>query len=90
MAYSAKARTQRLKCSPGNAVKTLDVALLITLFALLVFVGFVCACNVKEIQIQGELITGFLAIIGAELASCGGIQIFKIKHNKKEEPPIDI
>lgn len=58
-------------------LKPLDVALLLVFMTLLGFVVTVIVCNVKGIQIQDSLVTGFLAIIGAEIATCGGITIFK-------------
>lgn len=64
-------------------MKSLDIALLVTLATLLIFVSFVSVCNVKGIQIQDSLITTLLGILGGEIVSCGGIQIFKIKHRHK-------
>lgn len=66
-------------------MRGLDVALFITFFTLIAFVVFVAICNVNKIEVQDSLINMFLGIVGAEIASCGGIQIFKIKHKNKQE-----
>lgn len=65
-------------------MKALNIALLMTFFTLIVFVIFVAMCNVNGIQIQDSLINMFLGIIGAEITTCGGIQIFKVKHKGKK------
>lgn len=65
-------------------MKAMDIALLMTFFTLLIFVGVVIICNINGIEIQDSLINMFLGIIGAEITACGGIKIFKVKHNRKE------
>lgn len=66
-------------------MKALNVALLITFFTLLAFVTVVVLCNIRNIQIQDSLINMFLGIIGTEIATCGGITIFKNRRKAKKK-----
>lgn len=66
-------------------MKALDVALLLTFATLLAFVTVVIVCNVKGILIQDSLINMFLGIVGAEIATCGGITIFKNRRKTKKK-----
>lgn len=52
------------------------------IFTFVIFAVIVVICNVNTIQVQDSLINMFMGTIATELATMGGIQIFKVKHPK--------
>lgn len=57
-------------------------SLIVTLVAFTVTVLFF---NYNGKQVQPELITGFIAAITGELATMGGIKVFKVRHEPRAE-----
>lgn len=63
-------------------MKRIVWSLIITLVAFTVTVLFF---NYNGKEVQPELITGFIVAVTGELATMGGIKVFKVRHEPRAE-----
>lgn len=64
---------------------TFDKILLVLLITILAFVITVLIFNAKGMFVQDSLIQLFLGLCATELATMGGIKMFKTKHEDKRD-----